>query len=372
MYKFSLDYHKLEKLAICINKSVSKTKRINMHFDFENDLIITCRDGSRILLAKMEIQDKTNIDSFEFSLDKNKFVNMIDGLYEGMIDFKINKNYLKVNIDNISVKLRMAVYNPIKIKNYNLVTINGSRVKEFCNSVSKCINTIGDTHNLSGVLMDNDDSITRICKFSNTAIRIISHDKLLENGRSLIPTDVAKIIYDLRERITNVSFSKNKIILGVEDFISIYCSKLSDNYPVQYLSSLKLSERKNMVDFTIYNRYSFDKKAILDIAKIINKVFSTEESFSKWKLLGYDESTQFPVWSIGGSNYDEEQIEERIICNQSGVIDNTEFGVNLKTLIAVAKSIDSNNLITLHNDDLPLIICNEDGSDVSILLKVNR
>lgn len=372
MHKIVIDNKYLQLVSRCIDKAASGAKFINIFSNGEDFVNINCCYNEKCITISSKLPAHVN-SKFSISVDKDKFIKMIKNFYDGEVLVECKNNKVNFKSGNIKVSLIQVEHFESSIEiNDDMICVGESDSKKIIESINKCVNiSIGNSFKDMGLFIDSSEKYTRIGRLGHYAVRIISFDKMFDGDIINISTDTAKIVSDLSD-YDNIcfAFDNNNLIMEIQNQVRISMAKIVSSMPVNYLEYFKLLNDECMVDFSIYNKYKFDKVSLLGISKIINDVLSKSEPYLRWDLVGTDDDTGYPVWNIYGISYEGEEVSEIIRCMDNGDIINKKFSVNSKSFVSAIKLFD-NSLFILDNIDLPIVICNENGNDVVILAKAN-
>lgn len=370
VFKMVIDNKYLMLVSKCIDRVASSAKYVNFTSIKKKEVNINCSCNDKGVIISSTLPASVE-GKISVSVSKDKFVRMVKNLYdEGEVVIQCKGNKVNFKSGNIEATLiQVDCFESHVEYNEDMVYLDDGDSNEIINSIGKCIDVhVGNSFKDMGVFIDGSSKkYTRIGRLGPIAVSIISCNKIMVGEEFVnISTETAKIIGSLSEYDNKrLIFGHNNIIIIIDDMIYISMAKISNDAPIDYLEHFKLLDDKIVVDFSLYDKYKFNKNDLMGVVKMINDVLSKEESFLRWQLVGVD---KFPVWEIYGLTYEEEKVSEVVSCVDVGDVVEKKFAVNSKSFLSAMKMFKE-EILVLDNQDLPLVICDETGSDVVILAK---
>jgi len=366
-YKFGFDFCR------AIEKCSPKNDYVYISYDGTNFYLFS-QDSEAVVFASHPVEGGK---TFNMGVESPKFVALFKRLYEGSkIKFTPRKNFLLVVEDNISVKFPAASY----VKQPALPELSCLRQEDtesilwLAQSIVTCGGSIGETPRFSGILIDNTvEGLCRVVKFSETAVRLCAHPTLSlwddapwSGARHVLPFSQSKALQVFKDEVQNFFFSSNMFGYQLRSSVIVLTPKLYDDLPICYADALGLQSGVMQID-PAGRKYVFNKKRFLEVLDLVSTVVGTEESLVVFSVSGIGSSGN-PVWSVSAKTHNGCEVQELVECLVGGATDMIPFRVHKNRAINSMK-LHQEHLVFYDKDETSLVITDETGADVTLLIK---
>lgn len=349
----------------CVDKFIKDNDYIFLYL-YDNKLNLYASKNGNVSVEFEVIGNGT----FKCGVDSVKFIQTIKNLREDSVNITFKSNKITIKNSNIVSNIMIIEYHePLSFPEF--ISIGDEFKNWIVDSISKCSFAITSVFGSDkGVLIDFNKKLTRVCRISNSSVRIITGNFNFQSYlRIVIHEDMVKIISSFKSQINSIWINENKLGILFKNNIFAYAPLLYDNYPKDYLSSLRLLNESIIINHDNYDAYTFNKEEIVKAINTVSVVLGEDGLFVNFNCIGASKKEKYPVWDISGSSLNGCNIKETIMCSESGMINPISFKINRKDSINVMKTY--NDTITiLNNNDKPLVITDKGGHDIVLLSKV--
>jgi len=287
--------------------------------------------------------------SFSIGVDTEVLTSLWKRLYDGNIELSVSDNKFTVIKDNIKAAF------PTTPGKYNITLpefeyVIKSDVKWFVERLVDCA-SVPETfkkslsNKFSGILFDNTDYVSRICKFSDFSMFLSVSDIVLKSGKKyIIPDELSKVVKSFKSSIESISVSDR--ISGVKLSGGTYISFVNpvNVYPDNYVSFLGLSEGASLVSDMV-KFFTFESTEFSNAVEVVSSVIGSMDSWVNFEIMGKLPSDEL-VWRVSGSSYKGDSISEDVLSSGSGVVE--KFSLNKDRLKeAISLFSDSVSIVDL-------------------------
>jgi len=364
------DHNVLFEFSRCVEKFIPKCGNITIAYH-KGSIIFFANLDSAFVVHVLDSSIYNNAD-FSITVDSSKFNSVIKNFYDGKVNIKIAEKEVVLEEGNISSKLPTKVYSiPDYLELHNFSKFDSNTTSWICDSVNRCVSSISVYPRFNGVLVDDSGGFCRICRFNSSAIRIISGDKIGLNRRMVVPNLMATFISDMKNVIDQILYNESKIGVFTKAGTLVYVSLIYDEFPNKYLDGLGLLDLLTPIESSKYYVYKFEPSVFSNVIKTISSIIGSEEPFLRWQLIGTESGTNNPVWKFYSKSLSGYETSEVLTSIYNGNCEpSIEFATNRQISGTIINSF-GNEVYIYNNSDLPLVISNSEGKDVSILLKAS-
>ena len=307
---FSLDYKFLLDFVKSVEKVIVKPDYIT--FSRSNNVITLCCSGES---SSVVGSCNSTVESFNFRLEANTIINLVKKLYEGSVEFSVDKSHVKISKDNIKVKLSRSGHG--SIFKYDLGTKFLGSVEDlyqvFCNIFSSC----GINKKFGGILIDH----SMVCSFDDSSMFLDLIDGF--NGRFVVSSDVARLVKSFKSNELDSFYSGRFFVVRLTSGIDVIFSQVQDKYPKGFANQLKLDE------ISLEKCFVFDLGSFSSVIDLVSSVSGSSENYVRFEIIG--EVSDGVGWRVSCRNFKNTHVEELV--ESTGQINRpVSFKVNKKIL----------------------------------------
>ena len=370
--KIIADFEFFSEFCKAVDKGVPDKTYI--YFSYDGDLFKMYAQGEYTLVyVEVHVKGKSS-DSFSAGIESDKFIAAMKKLYAGEIILKIVKNKVELKKDNINIKFpiisgRDYIKLPEgtsfdnELKDWvvsNLIQL-GSAIEETNKKT-----TLGSK--FLGILLENKNGVTRLAKFAPTAIFLSSHDAFFqEDYRVIIPDSFASFFKAFTKNVESIIFTDTHFGCVLDHGIHYYCTIPYDSLPLEYIQTLTLVEKANMISEDKV-KYEFDALSLLNAVDLVSSTLGDIESWASLSILGTSEGGL--VWEVKGKAYNGVEVKEQVESFGSQVLLDP-FSVNQKRLLKSLSLFGDGKVYLCDLSMSSLVLTDASGSNLMLLSKTS-
>lgn len=366
---FVLSYSAVLDFCRAIEKTQGKSDYIYMACDGE---VFSLYSASQLafVLARGKV-DAAKASVFSCGVDALRFSTLFKKLSaDSEILLTPSKGSVVVEQGNIRVQFPLVDY----AKESTLPSfrpISGSPAMLIATDIGRCFEAMGATQRFSGVLIDNTfEKVTRITKFSDTAIRTSVLPKISEIGerRIVISPEMAKAARFFGEGVEQILFGENHFGLQLRSGTLFYMPLLVDTYPREYVGVFGLVNE--MVQVKSSRRsYAFSGEHFQAVLDLVSSVIGAEESQVQIEVAGVEDKTGCPVWKVSARSFNGCEAAENIVARAP--VSNGDIAPCRVHKVRALSSLKlyGDDIVIHDTDDRVLTVTDNEGADVTVLFK---
>ena len=370
--KVEIPFSILEEYCKAVDKSLEVKDNIFISYRegklsfFSQDKLDSMNVGSSVCL---ELEVESGHPPFSAGVDALRFLSLTKKLYEGTVTLTFTDSKLEVKEDNIKASFAKAASRG----RYNLpefLSIKGDQKDWIVRGLSDCLSSISETSKTSatnkmiGILFDTQEGVSRICKFSQASLYILTAQAVFGSDfRMVFPDALAKIAKSFKSSIESILLSDNQAGLELQSGTKIYMPKPFDTYPKDYVAHLHLSYALNVIPEGSPS-YDFDVNSLINAIDLVAVSLGDTDSWVNLSTVGRSNGRM--VWRIGGKNYKDMEVQEEITSSDGEALE--IFRVN-KDRALKALSLFKDNVTMYNLDPSVLGLSSTEGDMCAILVK---
>ena len=363
--KVVVDFSFFEEFCKASEKSVTDLKFIYLAYDGEEFSIFTEGQVSSVV-ARLHYPSK--VKPFSAGVEAIKFIKAFKKLYAGDITIKFGKSKVEITKDNIKIKFPIiSGRSYFKVhEGFSLVDAPKDWIVSNLISMLGTIEEMGKkgTEKFLGSLFETNESVTRLVKFSQSAIYLSAGAPIFQQSyRVLIPDVLAHVAKAFPTSVEEIIIARTTIGFKLKHGVEVFSAIPYDTYPLEYINILKLNNGVNMIPSELMG-YNFQTEELLNAVDLVATTLGDAESWITLETVGKSEDSL--VWKIGGKAYNGVEVEEKVLSSKGSIVE--PFSVNKKRMLKCLSSFGKE--LCLHDlSSSSLALSDSSGSKVALLTK---
>ena len=293
---------------------------------------------------------------------------MCKRLYEGEVKLTLKKSKLHIKQGNINVSLAVLS------RNTHINTTKGSSLPAehlswFIDSIMS-VALVDESLKHSGIqfpgiLFDNTETSSKLCKFSRTTLSIRAGDPLFGSKyRVVLQDELAGCVKAFSNKISDIYLASTGVGLELKEGTQVFYSLVHDKYPQSYIEQWGLVDGSDLIPEGTPD-YIFSANGLICAADLVSAVLGELDHFIVFTVVGSNDDGF--VWQVEGKAFDGTHITENVMSTKGKEVE--PFQLNKKAFLKLLASFKDDVRLCDMNSSV-LALASLDGSSVALLSKV--
>jgi len=365
--KILIDFSYLDEFVKSSERSAGKSAKF-VYFSFDGSSFnMYCSGDSSYSVTSIPVS--SSVDPFTVGINSLNFFTVCKRLYEGEVELKIDKAKLHIKKGNISVKLAIVARKSY-IPKLDGVNIPERHVGWFVEAVSSVLNIDDSLKNAGvqfpGILFDNSEVASRLCKFSRTSLAFRSGNPIFGSKyRVVLQDEIVGYVKSLGKLVADIFINEKGLGFRLKSGTKAFFSFVYDKYPYDYVKLWGLKDDISLLD-TSNTRYEFVNNSLYCAGDFVASVLGDLDHFIIFETIGSTEVDQNLVWELSGKAFDGTAVSEKVLSSFGPHLD--KFQLNKKAFLKLLSTFGEEVFVCDLNDSV-IALSNADGTALALLSK---
>ena len=363
--KVLIDFSYLDEFTKVAERSVGKSAKF-VYFSFDGSYFkIYCSGDSSYSILSVKVDSEA--PDFNIGVSFDNFFTVCKRLYEGEVELIIDKSKLHIKKGNINVRLSI-IARKTQILDAKGAKLPDRHVRWFVDSISSVLNIDDSLKNTGvqfpGILFDNDEVSSRLCKFSRTSLAFRSGNPIFGTKYRVVLQDaVAGFAKSLCKLVDSIFINEKGLGFNLKCGTKSFFSFVHDKYPEDYINIWGLKNDVSLLDDSCV-KYEFVNNSLYCAGDLVSSVLGDLDHFIIFETIGVSQTSL--VWELSGNTFDGTFVSEKVLSTMGPNVD--KFQLNKKAFLKLLSTFGEEVFMCDLNDSV-LALANADNTALALLSK---